>query len=50
MDEDWNPYGLCEEDVEASRRAVAEAPPLTLEQIDLIEQLFGWVCVDRPPA
>jgi|ERR1700757_5524919 len=41
-----NFYDLDEASLELSRRAVAEAPPLSQAQIDLISSLFGFTPVD----
>jgi hypothetical protein len=41
-----NFYDLDEASLELSRRAVAEAPPLTHAQIDLISSLFGFTPVE----
>lgn len=38
--------GLTAEDLEASKAAVAEAPPLTAAQIDVISTLMGLTPVD----
>jgi hypothetical protein len=41
-----NFYDLDEASLGLSKRAVAEAPPLTVAQIDLISTLFGFTPVD----
>lgn len=47
IDSDFvNFYNLDEASLELSKRAVAEAPPLTVAQIDLISTLFGFTPVD----
>jgi hypothetical protein len=47
IDRDFvNFYDLDEASLELSKRAVAEAPALTVAQIDLISTLFGFTPVD----
>jgi hypothetical protein len=41
-----NFYNLSDEDLAASMAAVAESPPLTDGQIDVISTLFGFTPVD----
>jgi hypothetical protein len=46
MGEFVNFFGLDEASLALCEAAVAEAPPLSPKQVDIIATLFGWTPVD----
>jgi hypothetical protein len=48
MDDFVNFYNMDEASVELCKKALAEAPPLSAAQIDVISTLFGMTPVDPP--